>query len=129
MHVSSCQENGQHRRFYRRKGSQVANISAAPVEVRPDPEELETAILEALAEVRAAPVAELREEMAAAGGDLEIDSREAEAVIAILENRYGRTLAAAEDLEPERLASVGSLGELIQEHWAVGRPVTVRRSG
>ena len=77
MHVSSCQENGQHRRPYRRKGSQVANISAAPVEVRPDPEELETAILEALAEVRAAPVAELREEMAAAGGDLEIDSREA----------------------------------------------------
>ena len=107
----------------------MANISATPVEVRPDPEELETAILEALAEVRAAPVAELREEMAAAGGDLEIDSREAEAVIAILENRYGRTLAAAEDLEPERLASVGSLGELIQEHWAVGRPVTVRGSG
>ena len=69
-------------------------------------------------------MAELRDELAAAGGDLEIDSREAEAVIAILENRYGRTLAAAEELEPERLASVGSLGELIQEYWDVGRPVT-----
>jgi acyl carrier protein len=102
----------------------VANISAAPEEVRPDPEELETAILDALAEVRAASMAELREEMAAAGGDLEIDSREAEAVIAILENRYDRTLAAAEDLGPERLASVGSLGELIQKYWAAGRPVT-----
>lgn len=102
----------------------MSNISAAPEEVRPDPEELETAILEALAEVRAAPMAELRDELAAAGGDLEIDSREAEAVIAILENRYGRTLAAAEELEPERLASVGSLGELIQEYWDVGRPVT-----
>jgi acyl carrier protein len=107
----------------------VANISAAPAELGPAPEELETALLEALAEVRAAPAGELRDEMAAAGGDLQIDSREAEAVIAILEARYGRRLAAAEDLEPERLASIGSLAELLQERWPVGRPVTSGGSG
>jgi len=101
----------------------VANISAVPAELGPAPKELESALLEALAEVRAAPVGELRDEMAVAGGDLKIDSREAEAVIAILETRYGRTLAAAEDLEPERLASIGSLAELIQERWPAGRPL------
>lgn len=50
-------------------------------------------------------------------------------MIALLKNRYGRTLAAAEELKPERLASVGSLGELIQDYWAVGRSVTTSGSG
>ena len=101
----------------------MATISTASAQLAPDPEELGTAILTALAEVRAASVGELREEMDAAGGDLEIDSREAEAVIAILEKRYGRTLAKVEDLEPERLPSVGSLTELIHRRWPAGRPV------
>lgn len=101
----------------------MATISPAPAQLGPGPEELGTAILEALAEVRAASVGELREEMDAAGGDLEIDSREAEAVIAILEKRYSRTLAKVEDLEPECLPSVGSLGELIHKRWAAGSPV------
>lgn len=108
---------------HRRKGWQVATTSPAPAQLKPSPEELGTAILEALAEVRAASIGELREEMDAAGGDLEIDSREAEAVIAILEKRYGRTLANVEDLEPESLPTIGSLTELIHKRWSAGSPV------
>jgi hypothetical protein len=100
----------------------VATLSAAPAELEPTPDELAAAILEALAQVRAAPVGELREEMAAAGGDLEIDSREAEAVIAMLEKRYGRTLATVDDLEPECLLSLESLTELIHRRWPTGHP-------
>ena len=74
----------------------MANTAAVPAGLEPSSEELATAILEALAAVRAAPVGELREEMAAAGGNLEIDSREAEAVIAMLEKRYSRTLATVD---------------------------------
>ncbi len=105
----------------------MANISAAPAQLGPDTKELAEAILEALAQVRAAPVGELHEEMAAAGGDLEIDSREAEAVIAMLEKRYSRTLATVEDLEPECLLSLESLTELIHRRWPAGHPIT--RSG
>jgi hypothetical protein len=98
----------------------VAITSTPPASLGPSRGELGAAVLEALAEVRAASVEELREEMAATGGDLEIDSREAEAVVAILENRYGRRLAGVEDLEPERLASVDSLAELIRRQWPSG---------
>lgn len=101
----------------------MATMSTAPAPLEPDAEELAEAVLEALAEVRAAPVGELREELAAAGGDLEIDSREAEAVIAMLETRYRRTLATVEDLEPECLLSIGSLAELICRRWPAGRPL------
>jgi hypothetical protein len=101
----------------------MANIAAAMAELEPSSEQLAEAILEALAKVRAAPVGELREELAAAGGNLEIDSREAEAVIAMLEKRYGRTLAKVEDLEPERLPSVDSLTELIHRRWPSSHPM------
>jgi acyl carrier protein len=92
-------------------------MPAAPAQLGPDSEELVEAILEALSKVRATPLGELRDEMAAAQGDLEIDSREAEAVIAMLEERYGRTLAKVEDLEPERLLTAVSLAELIHRRW------------
>jgi hypothetical protein len=92
-------------------------MSAAPAQVAPDSEELAAAILESLAQVRAAPVSELREEMATAGGDLEIDSLEAEAVIAM------RTLATVDDLEPECLLSLESLTELIHRRWPAGHPI------
>jgi hypothetical protein len=101
----------------------VATLSTTRHEVDPTPGELAAAVLEALAAVRAAAVSELREEMIAAGGDLEIDSREAEAVIAMLETRYGRTLATVEDLEPERLLSLESLTELIHRHWPTGHSI------
>ena len=101
----------------------MTNIAAVPATLEPSGEELATAIIEALAAVRAAPVSELEEEMAAAGGNLEIDSREAEAMIAMLEKQYGRTLANVEDLEPECLPSVDSLAELIHRRWPTGRPL------
>jgi len=105
-------------------------MSAASKQLeKPSSRELAGAVLEALAKVRAAPVGELREEMAAAGGDLEIDSREAEAVIAMLEKRYGRTLAKVEDLEPECLPSIGSLAELLQGRWPEGHYVTGEDQG
>lgn len=65
----------------------MATMSRAPAQAGPDYGELAVAILEALAEVRAQTMGELREELTAAGGDLEIDSREGEAVIAMLEQR------------------------------------------
>jgi acyl carrier protein len=106
----------------------VVSIPSTPEQLRPSREELGTAILEALAQVRAAPVGELRDEMTASGTDLEMDSREAEAVIAILEHRYGQELVLVEDLEPERLASVGSLAELIHQRWPAGQPLTASRA-
>jgi hypothetical protein len=90
----------------------------------PSSQELAAAILDALAQVRAIAVAELRDDMAGTAGDLEIDSREAEAVIAMLETKYGRTLANIEDLEPECLTSLGSLVELIQGCWPNARSMS-----
>ena len=107
----------------------MATLSSIPTQIAPAPEDLSAAIPEALAKVRAATVGEIREEMDAAGGDLEIDSREAEAVIAILEKRYGLTLAKVEDLEPERLPSVGSLTGLIHKRWPADRPAVPTGSG
>jgi acyl carrier protein len=101
----------------------LTGITGAPVQREPQQEDLRAAVLEALAQVRAASVGELQEEMTASGGDLEIDSREAEAVIAILEHRYGQELAKVEDLEPECLPSIGSLTELIHRRWPAGQPV------
>jgi hypothetical protein len=103
-------------------------MSAASTRLKqPSLGELVKAILEALAMVRAASMEELLEEMAAAGGDLEIDSREAEAVIAMLEKRYGRTLAKVEDLEPECLPSVDSLAKLLRERWLSGVSVALSK--
>ncbi len=101
----------------------MATSPSAPARTEPSEAAIAEAIVAALAEVRAEAVSELREELEAGGGDLEIDSREAEAVIAILETLYGRTLAKVEDLEPECLPSIGSLGDLIHRRWADGQPI------
>jgi hypothetical protein len=107
----------------------MTSTPAAPARTQPSPAEIEAAIVQALAEVRATPVAELQEEITHAGGDLEIDSREAEAVIAILEGKFGRTLANVEDLEPECLPSVRSLGDLIHRRWPDGQPIEAGTAG
>jgi acyl carrier protein len=106
----------------------MTSMSAGAAQLQPDLDDLARAILESLARVRAAPVGELREEMAAVGGDLEIDSREAEAVIAMLEKQYGRTLATVEDLDPECLASIDSLADLIYQRWPTGQPIALSGS-
>lgn len=79
--------------------------------------ELADAILRALAEIQARPVAELAAEAAANGGDIEIASPEAVAIIASLEDLYGHPLAHVEDLEPEQLTSLASLSDLMTRRW------------
>ena len=83
----------------------------------PTVEELAAAVLTALAEVRCVTVTELEAELEAAGGDLEMDSLEAVAVIAKLESEYGCKLAKVEDLEPEQMASVGAIAGVVHRRW------------
>ena len=94
--------------------------------VPPDEAEIRALIVEALAEVRAIPVAALEQEIAAAGGDVAMDSKEAEVVIAILERSGARDHAEGEarrcrdralqtvaglPIAPERRAELASLIE------------------
>jgi acyl carrier protein len=46
-----------------------------------------------------------------------MDSLEAVAVIAKLETRYGRKLAKVEDLEPEEIASVVAIANIVHLRW------------
>ncbi|HVB14002.1 MAG TPA: hypothetical protein VNH38_04515 [Candidatus Dormibacteraeota bacterium] len=89
----------------------MTTTPATPAETSPTMPELATAILTVLAEIRQVKVAELVAERA--GGDLEMASPEAVAVIATLERQFGRHLAQVEDLEPEQLTSVASLAGLL----------------
>lgn len=80
--------------------------------------ELIRSVMEALAEVRACSSEELEAEMNQAGGELEMESPEAVAVLSKVERRYGgRRLAKVEDLEPEELTSVTVLAGLIHIRW------------
>jgi hypothetical protein len=82
--------------------------------------ELIRSVLEALAEVRGCSSDELEVEMATAGGELEMESPEAVAVLSKVERHYGgHRLARVEDLEPEELTSVGVLAGLIHNRWHV----------
>lgn len=73
--------------------------------------ELRELVIDALAQVRAADVdvvlAELQEQA------FEIDSKEAEVVISILEQRFDRQLAKVEDLEPEQMVTLDALTSLL----------------
>jgi hypothetical protein len=72
-------------------------------------------LLDALSKVRAAPREELEREIASAGGDLEIDSKEAEAAIGRLHHELGIALPGPKDLEPEQCNTVGALTTLIAQ--------------
>ncbi len=68
----------------------------------------------ALADVRGCTREELEGEAAASGGNLEMDSKEAEVVIARVEAVLDvGTLARAADLEPEQLSGLDSLSHLL----------------
>jgi len=75
--------------------------------------QVQTWIIEALAEVRVIPVEDLTREIDADGQDFEIDSKEAEVVLCILEYRLGQELAHPEDLRSEQLTSLGTLTDLV----------------
>jgi hypothetical protein len=82
--------------------------------------ELIRSVIVALAEVRGCSSVELEGEMHKAGGELEMESPEAVAVLSKVERRYGgRRLAKVEDLEPEELTSVTVLAGLIHSRWPV----------
>jgi hypothetical protein len=88
-------------------------------------EEIQARLLDALARVRALPADELAAEFLE-HGDIEVDSKEAEAAISKLELDCGRDLAKVEDLRPEQLATAGSLIELIHRRARI-EPVEIRK--
>jgi hypothetical protein len=73
-------------------------------------EDLRERIIESLCSVRDVPRQTIDAEIAANGGDLQIDSKEGEAICAIVEDalELGELVQAA-DLMPEVLTSVASL--------------------
>ena len=79
--------------------------------------QIRTWIIEALAEVRAMTVDALTAEIEAAGEEFEIDSKEAEVVLCILEYRLDQELARPEDLRPEQLTTLGSLTDLVARRY------------
>ncbi len=83
--------------------------------------ELARAIVLVLAEIRQVAVGELEAEHV--GGDLEMASPEAVAVIATLERQFGLHLAQVEDLEPEQLTSVASLAGLLHRRFPCAEPM------
>jgi hypothetical protein len=73
-------------------------------------------VIESLCSVRDVPRKTIDVEIAANGGDLRIDSKEGEAICAIVEERLGLgELVQAADLKPEELTSVASLTHLFAE--------------
>ena len=100
----------------------MTTIPTTPTQTPPTVPELAAAIVAVLAEIRQVSVAELETERD--GGDLEMDSPEAVAVIATIQGRFGRRLAQVEDLEPEQLTSVANLAELLHRRWPSSVPLT-----
>lgn len=75
--------------------------------------ELEAKITTALARVRALPLEEVWGHSSHNGADCELDSKEAEVVISMLEYEFNRELAKVEDLEPEQMNTLSALTHLI----------------
>ena len=77
--------------------------------------ELRGHVHEALAKVRALDLHELEREAKANGGDLKIDSKEAEVVLSMLEERrlLKENSVKVEDLEQDQLSTVSTLVRLI----------------
>jgi acyl carrier protein len=82
----------------------------------PGRKEVRGRVIAALAQVRAAEVSEIEVEIAASGGDLEIDSEQAVTVISILEGQLDRELAGQEELRSDELTSLNALTSLISRH-------------
>lgn len=79
-------------------------------------------VIESLCEVRGDERADIDREIEKQQGNLRIDSREGEAVCAIVEDalRLGELVEAA-DLQPEQLTSIESLARLFEERVAARR--------
>jgi acyl carrier protein len=99
-------------------GAPADSSAGAPVSIR-------DRIIEALAMVRATSRQELEHEIHAAGGDLEIDSPQAEAAIGRLKHQLGVNLPGPKDLEPEQCNSITALTDLVERE--LDRPVRTGR--
>ncbi|MGH2532368.1 MAG: acyl carrier protein [Thermomicrobiales bacterium] len=86
-------------------------------------------VLAELAVVQALDPAELDREMDAAGGEVEIDSPQAEAILARLEGHFGCKLPGVSDLEPEQFNSISALVDLIGRRLSVAAPSIVPSAG
>jgi hypothetical protein len=75
-------------------------------------------IIDALARVRATPREEFEREIHAAGGDLVIDSPQAEAAIGRLKHELRVRLPGPKDLEPEQCNSIAALTALVERELA-----------
>lgn len=74
-----------------------------------------TLVIEALAKVRVVEVDDLRKEIEDAGGDIEVDSKQGQAVTAIVQGKLGiEGLIRVEDQKRSTLTSIKSLEELIE---------------
>lgn len=76
-------------------------------------------IVEALSYVEQVEIADIEGDLAEGGGDLEIDSKTAEVILAKLELDLGVRLVKISELEPEELASVQSLVDLVAKSLGV----------
>jgi hypothetical protein len=81
-------------------------------------QEVRRLAVEALARVRAMPATDLWLEVRSARTPLEIDSKEAEVVISLLEHKLGQELAKVEDLAPEVLLNLDVLVDLILRRYS-----------
>ena len=81
--------------------------------------EIRALVLRGVADTRSDNLTELKQQ--AGQGDIVIDSKEAECVIAYVEDELGLgELVSASDLAPEQLASLDSLTEILTRE--AGRP-------
>jgi acyl carrier protein len=74
-----------------------------------------TAVVQALADVEGLDVAEVEAIIAAAGGDgaLELDSKQAEVIIAFVEELFGCELPSPADLRKDQFSTVAALVDLV----------------
>ena len=80
-------------------------------------------LIEELAFVRGRSLDEIQTLVAAAGGDLEINSKEGQVIAIRIEERLSMPgLIRPEDQEPENLTSLSSLGSLIERRRSAVRP-------
>jgi acyl carrier protein len=86
-----------------------------------------TAVVQALADVLGLEVGEVEAGIAAAGGDedLQVDSKQAEVIIAFVEELFGCELRSPADLRKDQFSSVAALVELVVVVPAAIVPVEV----
>ena len=74
-----------------------------------------TAVVQALADVEGLEVAEVEAAIAAAGGDsaLQLDSKQAEVIIAFVEELFGCELPSPADLPKDQFSTLAALVDLV----------------